>query len=164
MPQNLWNDQDAAKLPDLEGLVYRSNLLGQDRAVVNIYGGNTSTKLLLTDHLGREVEVLAVKASGSDVATIQERQFALLRMDEIEPLYARESMTDEDMVAYLERTWFEPGRPRQSIETLLHAFVPHKHVDHTHPDAVISLMCVEHAEEEARKVYGDRVAYVPYIR
>lgn len=164
MPQNLWNDTDAAKLPDLEGLVYRSNLLGRDRAVVNIYGGNTSAKIMMTDHVGRRVEVLAVKASGSDVLTIKESQFALLKMDEIEPLYQRDEMTDEEMVAYLERTWFEQGRPRQSIETLLHAFVPGKHVDHTHPDTVISLMCVENAEEEARKVYGERMAYVPYIR
>ena len=164
MPKNLWNDSDAAKLPDLDGLVYRSNILGQDRSVVNIYGGNTSAKLTMTDHVGREKEVLAVKASGSDVLTITEPQFALLLMDEIEPLFQRDEMTDEEMVAYLERTWFEQGRPRQSIETLLHAFVPHKHVDHTHPDAVISLMCIDNAEEEARKVYGDRVAYVPYIR
>lgn len=164
MPKNLWNDADAARLPDLEGLVYRSNILGQDRAVVNIYGGNTSAKLTLTDHVGRQVEVLAVKASGSDVLTIKEKGFALLRMDEIEPLFARGAMTDEEMVAYLERTTFEPGRPRQSIETLLHAFVPHKHVDHTHPDAVISLMCAPDAEAEAKKVYGDRMAYVPYIR
>ncbi len=164
MPKNLWNDADAAKLPDLDGLVYRSNILGQDRAVVNIYGGNTSAKLMLTDHVGRQVEVLAVKASGSDVQTIKEKGFALLRMDEIEPLFARPAMTDEEMVAYLERTTFEPGRPRQSIETLLHAFVPHKHVDHTHPDAVISLMCAPDAEAEAKKVYGDRMAYVPYIR
>ena len=164
MPQNLWNETEAMKLPDLEGLVYRSNILGQDRAVVNIYGGNTSAKITMIDHVGREQEVLAVKASGSDVLTITEPQFALLRMDEIEPLFTRDDMTDGEMVAYLERTWFEQGRPRQSIETLLHAFVPHKHVDHTHPDAVISLMCVDNAEEEARKVYGDRVAYVPYIR
>ncbi|MFN8376685.1 MAG: class II aldolase/adducin family protein, partial [Anaerolineae bacterium] len=164
MPQNLWNDADAAKLPDLEGLVYRSNLLGRDRAVVNIYGGNTSTKLTVTDHVGRPVQVLAVKASGSDVMTIVEKGFALLRLDEIEPLFQREKMTDEEMTAYLERTAFEPGRPRQSIETLLHAFVPHKHVDHTHPDVVISIMCAPDAEAEAKRVYGDRMAYVPYIR
>lgn len=164
MPHNFWNDTAAARLPDLDGLVYRSNILGFDRAVVNIYGGNTSAKLTLTDHVGRAVEVLAVKASGSDVLTIKEHQFALLRLDEIEPLFQRESMSDEEMVAYLERTAFEPGRPRQSIETLLHAFVPHKHVDHTHPDAIISLMCVPDAEEEGRRVYGDRAAYVPYIR
>ena len=73
-------------------------------------------------------------------------------------------MTDEEMVAYLERTVFEPGRPRQSIETLLHAFVPAKHVDHTHPDAVISLACAPDGEKAARDVYGERMAYVPYIR
>lgn len=164
MPHNLWNDADAARLPDLDGLVYRSNLLGSDRAVVNIYGGNTSTKLFMPDHLGREVEVLAVKASGSDILTIKERGFALLRMDEIRPLFAREEMTDEEMVAYLERTVFEPGRPRQSIETLLHAFVPARHVDHTHPDAIISLATAPDPEAVARDVYGERMAYVPYIR
>ncbi|MCY4525833.1 MAG: class II aldolase/adducin family protein, partial [Anaerolineaceae bacterium] len=164
MPHNFWNDEEAAGLPDLDGLVYRSNILGLDRAVVNIFGGNTSAKLEMIDHVGREQEVLAVKASGSDVLTITEPQFALLKMDEIEPLYQRDEMSDEDMVAYLERTWFEQGRPRQSIETLLHAFVPHKHVDHTHTDALISLMCVEDAAQEARRVYGRRAAYVPYIR
>ena len=164
MPQNLWNDAEAAKLPDLDGLVYASNLLGRDRAVVNIYGGNTSAKLMMPDHMGRQVEVLAVKASGSDVLTIKASQFALLRMEEIRPLFEREAMTDEEMVAYLERTVFEPGRPRQSIETLLHAFVPAKHVYHTHPDAVISLACAPDAEQAARDVYGSRMAWVPYIR
>jgi rhamnulose-1-phosphate aldolase/alcohol dehydrogenase len=164
MPQNLWNDTEAAKLPDLDGLVYRSNLLGRDRAVVNIYGGNTSTKIMMKDHLGRAVEVLAVKASGSDILNIKEKGFALLRMDDIRPLFEREAMTDEEMVAYLERTLFEPGRPRQSIETLLHAFVPAKHVDHTHPDAIISLACAPDAEKAARDVYGNRMAFVPYIR
>lgn len=164
MPHNLWNDAEAQRLPDLDGLVYRSNLLGRDRAVVNIYGGNTSAKLMLTDHIGREVEVLAVKASGSDVLTITGPQFALLRMEEIRPLQQREVMSDEEMIEYLSRTAFEPGRPRQSIETLLHAFVPFKHVDHTHPDAVISLMCAPDPEAAARAVYGDRMAYVPYIR
>lgn len=164
MPQNLWKDVDAARLPDLEGLVYRSNLLGMDRAVVNIYGGNTSSKIVMTDHIGRSVEVLAVKASGSDVQTIKEKGFALLRMEEIRPLFERDAMTDEEMVAYLERTVFEPGRPRQSIETLLHAFVPFPHVDHTHPDSIISLACAPDAEAAARAVFGDRMAYVPYIR
>ncbi|MBC6957499.1 MAG: bifunctional aldolase/short-chain dehydrogenase [Anaerolineae bacterium] len=164
MPQHLWNEGEAQALPDLEWLVYRSNLLGRDRAVVNIYGGNTSAKLMLTDHMGRQVECLAVKASGSDVLTITAPQFALLRMEEIRPLQQRDAMTDEEMIEYLSRTAFEPGRPRQSIETLLHAFVPFKHVDHTHPDAVISLMCAPDPEAAARAVYGDRMAYVPYIR
>ena len=115
MPQNLWNAKEAKKLPDLDGLVYRSNLLGKDRAVVNIYGGNTSAKLTMTDHVGRVVTVLAVKASGSDILTIVEKGFALLKMDEIMPLFEREAMTDEEMTEYVTRTAFEPGRPRQSI-------------------------------------------------
>jgi len=164
MPQNLWNASEAAALPDLDGLVYRSNLLGRDRSVVNIFGGNTSAKLRMTDHVGRDVTVLAVKASGSDVLTITEPQFALLRLDEIEPLFAREAMTDEEMVDYLGRTAFEPGRPRQSIETLLHAFTPPAHVDHTHPDAIISLASMPDPAEATHALYGDRAAFVPYIR
>lgn len=164
MPKNLWNDADAAKLPDLDGLVYRSRLLGADRTVCNIYGGNTSVKTLYTDHAGRQIRVLWVKGSGSDIADITERGFAGLRLDEIDPLIKRESMPDEEMVAYLERCAVEPGRPRQSIETLLHAFVPHPHVDHTHPDAIISLACTPSGEDMPRKVYGDRMAWVPYIQ
>ena len=164
MPHNLWNNQDAAALPDLDGLVYRSNLLGRDRSVVNIYGGNTSAKLMMTDHMERSVEVLAVKASGSDVLTIKASQFALMRMEEVDPLFEREMMSDEEMVDYLSRTVFEPGRPRQSIETLLHAFTPHKHVDHTHPDAVISIACAPDGEAAARELWGARMAWVPYIR
>jgi rhamnulose-1-phosphate aldolase/alcohol dehydrogenase len=164
MPLNLWKPADAKKLPDLDGLVYRSNLLGHDRAVVNIYGGNTSAKVLLTDHTIRTVEVLAVKASGSDILDIKERGFALLKLEEILPLYKRDSMTDEEMTDYLARTVFEQGRPRQSIETLLHAFIPYKHVDHTHPDAVISIACTPNGEKTARQVYGERMAWVPYIK
>jgi rhamnulose-1-phosphate aldolase/alcohol dehydrogenase len=164
MPQNLWNDAEYTALPDLDGLVYRSNLLGRDRSVCNIYGGNTSVKLVEPDHIGRPTRVIYVKASGSDVLTIVAKQFAVLRLDEIEPLIDREAMTDEEMIAYLSRTAFEPDRPRQSIETLMHAFIPAKHVDHTHPDAIISLACTPHGEAPAREVFGDRMVWVDYIR
>ncbi len=164
MPKNLWNDADAAKMPDFDGLVYRSRLLGSDRTVVNIYGGNTSAKVLFKDHVGRHVRVLWVKGSGSDIADITERGFAGLKLDEVDPLFAREAMPDEEMVAYLERCAIEPGRPRQSIETLLHAFVPFPHVDHTHPDAIISIACTPSGEDTPRKIYGDRMAWVPYIQ
>jgi rhamnulose-1-phosphate aldolase/alcohol dehydrogenase len=164
MPQHLWNDADFRALPDLDGLVYRSNLLGRDRAVCNIYGGNTSAKITQPDHLGRPTRVLWVKASGSDLLTMKQQHFAALKMDDIDPLITRDEMSDEEMIAYLSRTWFEPDRPRQSIETLLHAFVPFKHVDHTHPDAVISLACTPHGAEAARKLWGERMAWVDYIR
>jgi rhamnulose-1-phosphate aldolase/alcohol dehydrogenase len=164
MPVSLWNDADAAGLEGLAALVYRSNLLGQDRTLVNIYGGNTSVKAVEQDHLGRATPVLWVKGSGSDLAAITERGFAGLKLDEVLPLFDREAMSDEAMVAYLDRTTFEPGRPRQSIETLLHAFVPAPHVDHTHPDAIIALACAPDGERIMAEIYGTRAAWVPYIR
>src|SRR3954465_8501368 len=118
MPHNLWNDDEYQALPDLDGLVYRSNLLGRDRSVVNIYGGNTSAKIVQTDFRGEPTRVLYVKASGSDVLTMKAKHFAALRLNDIAPLYEREAMTDEEMIDYLSYTAFEPGRPRQSIETL----------------------------------------------
>ena len=164
MPKHLWNETEAQQLPALDGLVYRSNLLGHDRAVVNIYGGNTSVKLTEQDHLGRDVKILWVKGSGSDVATIPEGGFAGLRLDEITPLMARDAMTDEEMVEYLSHCTFALGRPRQSIETLLHAFTPATHVDHTHPDAVISLACADGGRALCEELWGARMVWVDYIR
>jgi rhamnulose-1-phosphate aldolase/alcohol dehydrogenase len=164
MPQNLWNDAAFQQNPALDGLVYRSNLLGADRAVVNIYGGNTSAKLIEKNHLGQAVEVLWVKGSGSDVATITEKGFAGLRQAEIMPLMERESMSDEEMVAYLSHCTHAQDRPRQSIETLLHAFTPARHVDHTHPDAVISLACTPNGIDLCRELWGERMVWVDYIR
>lgn len=162
--QNRWNDAETPQGDGLASLTYRSNLLGADRTLVNIYGGNTSTKSVEKDHLGRDVTVLWVKGSGSDIASITEKGFAGLKLDEVLPLFDRASMTDEEMTAYLDRTTFEPGRPRQSIETLLHAFVPAKHVDHTHPDAIIAIACTPDGQEIMREIYGDRAAWVDYIR
>ncbi len=161
---NRWNDADAPQGDGLASLTYRSRLLGADRTLVNIYGGNTSTKSVEQDHLGRDVTVLWVKGSGSDIASITERGFAGLKLDEVLPLFERPSMTDEEMTAYLDRTTFEPGRPRQSIETLLHAFVPAKHVDHTHPDAIIAIACTPNGPDIMREIYGERAAWVDYIR
>lgn len=164
MPRNLWDDAEAQQHPELDYLVYRSNLLGRDRSVVNIYGGNTSAKLVEVDHLGREVEVLWVKGSGSDVLTITEQGFAGLRLADILPLMGRESMTDEEMVEYLAHCVHALNRPRQSIETLLHAFVPARHVDHTHPDAIISIACAADGRDLCRELWGDRAVWVDYTR
>lgn len=163
-PESLWNDADAPAGDGLASLAYRSRLLGSDRTLVNIYGGNTSVKSDETDHCGRPCPVLWVKGSGSDIAEITEKGFAGLKLEEVLPLFARSAMSDEEMIAYLDRTAFETGRPRQSIETLLHAFVPAKHVDHTHPDAIISVACSPNGEEVMREIYGDRAAWVDYIR
>ena len=164
MPQDLWNTREAPAGDGLESLTYRSRLLGRDRSVCNIYGGNTSTKTREHDHLDREVEVLWVKGSGSDLADIDERGFAGLLLADILPLMEREAMSDEEMVAYLAHCRYALDRPRQSIETLLHAFTPGRHVDHTHPDAVISLACTTNGRELCRELWGERAVWVDYIR
>jgi len=164
IPPSLWDEATAQQLPDLNGLVYRSNLLGRDRTIANIYGCNTSVKLMETDHLGRPTEVLWVKASGSDLATVTEKGFAGLKLAEIVPLLERDSMTDEEMLDYLSKCTFAIGRPRQSIETLLHSFFPATHVDHTHPDAIISLSCAPNGRKLCESIWGDRMVWVDYIR
>jgi rhamnulose-1-phosphate aldolase/alcohol dehydrogenase len=148
----------------LEALVLRSNLLGADRAVANFGGGNTSVKAREVDHAGREVEVLWVKGSGSDLATMDASGFTGLRLEEIQPLFAREAMSDEEMVAYLARCQLDPSMPRASIETLLHAFVPAPHVDHTHPDAINAIAGAAGGEALAHACFGEEVAWIPYIR
>ena len=162
--ENLWDPRRAEGLSELEALAYRSNLLGRDRAVANYGGGNTSTKSREKDHTGREVDVLWVKGSGSDLATIEANQFTGLKLDEVLPLMEREEMSDEDMVAYLASCQLRPDMPRGSIETLLHAFVPHAQVDHTHPDAINMICCSEGGEELARECFDDEAVWIPYIR
>ncbi|SDS36122.1 rhamnulose-1-phosphate aldolase/alcohol dehydrogenase [Paenibacillaceae bacterium GAS479] len=173
MVQSLWRQEEADKaasvtesssLEGLAGLVYRSNLIGADRSVCNWGGGNTSTKTVVTDFRGREVEVMYVKGSGSDLATMKGGNFTGLRLDDVRPLFERGEMSDEDMVAYLANCMIDSRHPRASIETLLHAFLPFKHVDHTHPDAIISLCCADNGRELARDIFGDRFVWVPYIR
>ena len=162
--QNLWDPREAEGLSELEALAYRSNLLGRDRAVANYGGGNTSTKARERDHTGREVDVLWVKGSGSDLATIEAGQFTGLKLDEVLALEEREEMSDEEMVAYLASCQLRPDMPRGSIETLLHAFVPYAQVDHTHPDAINMICCSEGGEELARECFGDEAVWIPYIR
>lgn len=165
MVQSLWDSSKAAEWQSgLEQLVYRSNIIGADRRVCNWGGGNTSSKTVVKDFRGRDVEVMFVKGSGSDLATMKAGNFTGLRMDDIRPLFERESMTDEEMVGYLAHCMIDAKHPRASIETLLHAFLPFKHVDHTHPDAIISLCCADNGRELAKAIFGDRFVWVPYVR
>lgn len=165
MIKNLWNVEEGnAQQTDLAALRYRSNLLGTDRSVCNWGGGNTSVKTTETNFKGEEIDVMWVKGSGSDLATMTEKNFTGLNLADIRPLIEREDMSDEEMVAYLGHTMIDHGHPRASIETLLHAFLPYKHVDHTHPDAIISICCAPNGREIADEVFGDRYVWVPYIR
>jgi len=165
MVNNAWNQSDADQLKGgLDELVYRSNLLGSDRAVCNWNGGNTSMKTIEKDFRGRDVEVMWVKGSGSDLATMKAHNFTGLRMDDIRPLLELDDMSDEDMVEYLTHCMIDSEHPRMSIQSLLHAFLPYKHVDHTHPDSIISLCCSDNGRQLAEEIFGDRFVWVPYIR
>ncbi|MEC2184916.1 bifunctional aldolase/short-chain dehydrogenase [Bacillus spizizenii] len=165
MVKHVWDSERAAQLPKgVEELVYRSNLIGSDRTVCNWGGGNTSMKTTEKDFRGRETEVMWVKGSGSDLATMTAHNFTGLKLDDIRPLIERDHMSDEEMVGYLSHCMIDSKHPRPSIETLLHAFLPYNHVDHTHPDAIISICCADNGKQIAEDIYGNRFVWVPYVR
>lgn len=165
MVKNNWDVEAASQVQKgVEELVYRSNLIGSDRAVCNWGGGNTSMKTIEKDFRGRDIEVMWVKGSGSDLATMKAHNFTGLNLEDIRPLFEREEMSDEEMVAYLSHCMIDSKHPRASIETLLHAFLPYNHVDHTHPDSIISLCCADNGKELAEEIFGNRFVWVPYIR
>lgn len=164
MVKNLWDSSEAQTKTGVEELVYRSNLIGSDRAVCNWGGGNTSMKTTEKDFRGRDIDVMWVKGSGSDLATMKAGNFTGLNLEDIKPLMDRDEMPDEEMVAYLTHCMIDSKHPRMSIETLLHAFLPFKHVDHTHPDAIISIACADNGQEVAKEIFGNRFVWVPYVR
>jgi rhamnulose-1-phosphate aldolase/alcohol dehydrogenase len=159
-----WSDKDAKKLDGLEALVYASRMIGEEPDLVLWGGGNSSTKVMAKDHLGRETRVLWVKGSGSDMRTIAPKQFTPLRLDELLPLIKRSEMTDEEMVAYQIKCMMEPAAPKPSIETLLHAFLPALHVYHTHADSICALTDTSDSPKMIRHVFGEDVALLPYLR
>jgi rhamnose utilization protein RhaD (predicted bifunctional aldolase and dehydrogenase) len=163
-PADLWDAGAVTGLDGLEGLARRSNLFGADRALANLGGGNTSAKGTAVDHAGREMRVLWVNGSGTDLATITPSGFAALRLDEILPLRARHAMNDTEMVDYLRRCAIGPDQPRPSIETLLHAFLAAAQIDHTHPDAIIALTSSPEGRRLAEEEFGDEMVWLDYQR
>ncbi|GCE29622.1 putative oxidoreductase YuxG [Dictyobacter alpinus] len=145
-------------------LVARSRKLGADRSVCNWGGGNTSAKSEEIDFRGRTTQVLWVKGSGSDLASCSEASFTGLYLDDLLPLLEREQMSDSEMVAYLAHCFYQPGQPRPSIETFLHAFLPFAHIDHTHADATNYFACAADGEHLARECFGTDLVWIPYRR
>ena len=162
-----WSVDRAASMSEPELLLHRSNLLGADTRITNFGGGNTSAKILERDPLtGEPAEVLWVKGSGGDLGTMALDGFATLYMDRLralESLYRGEEHEDE-MVAYLPHATFNLNARAASIDTPLHAFVPHAHVDHMHPDAVIAIAAAEDGEAITRSIYGEDVGWLPWRR
>jgi len=156
-----------AETPDneIDQLVYQSRLVGAEEALVLWGGGNNSVKSQSTDLLGRPIDVMYIKSSGSDMKTIVPKQFPAVRLDYIERLRTRNNdMTDEEMVSYLALCLVDPSSARPSIETLLHAFLPARAVLHTHADAILALTNTRGREATIRECFGDSVITVPYLR
>lgn len=159
-----WNDADAARLSGLDLLVYASRLIGAETSLVVWGGGNTSIKTTERDYRGREIPVLRVKGSGSDLKSVQKKDFPGVKLDDITTLLDREDMGDQEMVSYLGHGLVEPGGARPSIETLLHGFLPATAIMHTHADAVVSLTNNDRAHETLQNVYGRDVIWLQYKR
>ena len=170
----LWQDEEADQLDPVGRLVYRSNLLGADGRITNTGGGNTSAKLPETDPLsGETVEVLWVKGSGGDLRTAKRENFSSLYQDKLialQTLYGHEpergpkTEAEDKMVGLYAQATFNLNPRASSIDTPLHSFVPFKHVDHTHPNAVISVAACDRGEELTREIYGDDVVWTPWLR
>jgi rhamnulose-1-phosphate aldolase/alcohol dehydrogenase len=164
---DLWDDAAAAGRDEADLLVYRSNLLGSDKRITNYGGGNTSAKATETDPLtGKPVEVLWVKGSGGDLGTMKRDGLASLCMEKLEALKGlyRGVAFEDAMVGYLPHCTFDLNPRAASIDTPLHAFVPRRHVDHMHPDAVIAIACAKGSRELTRKIYGDEIGWLPWKR
>lgn len=169
-----WDDAKAASLDPVARLVYRSNLLGSDQRITNTGGGNTSSKLTEKDPLsGESTEVLWVKGSGGDLRTSTRENFSSLyqqKLLDLRKLYAArpdkglKSPAEDDMVGMYVHATFNLNPRASSIDTPLHAFLPGKHVDHMHPNAIIAIAASENCERLTREIFGGRMTYVPWMR
>ena len=170
--QSRWNDAEAKKFvadyapkgvnSDLAVRTYTTRLLGSDPKLVLHGGGNTSVKTTVKDQLGEDVEVICIKGSGWDMGSIEPAGLPAVRLAPLRKLRKLDKLSDEDMVNFQRINLLDSSSPNPSVETLLHAFLPHKFVDHTHSTAVLALTDQPDNKALVQEVYGERVAYVPY--
>ncbi|MBB5752771.1 bifunctional rhamnulose-1-phosphate aldolase/short-chain dehydrogenase [Prosthecomicrobium pneumaticum] len=165
--ENRWDDAKAAAMSEAGRLLYRSNLLGADKRITNFGGGNTSAKIAETDPLtGEPVTVLWVKGSGGDLGSMKQDGFATLyqaKLDALPRLYRGVAHEDE-MVGLLPHCTFGLNPRAASIDTPLHAYLPYRHVDHMHPDAVIAIAAAANSEALTAAIYGGEIGWLPWKR
>jgi rhamnulose-1-phosphate aldolase/alcohol dehydrogenase len=170
--QSKWSDAEAKEFAaryapkgvneDLAVRTYTTRLLGSDPRLVLHGGGNTSVKTTVKDQLGEDVEVICIKGSGWDMGVIEPAGLPAVRLEPLRKLRKLNKLSDEDMVNYQRINLLDSTAPNPSVETLLHAFLPHKFIDHVHSTAVLALTDQPDNKALVQEVYGDRVAYVPY--
>jgi rhamnose utilization protein RhaD (predicted bifunctional aldolase and dehydrogenase)/NAD(P)-dependent dehydrogenase (short-subunit alcohol dehydrogenase family) len=161
--QDTWSDREAPTDDPLGECVYCTRLIGADPSLVLHGGGNSSVKADRPDITGGTVETLFVKGSGWDMATIETPGFTPLRLDRVRDLLTLQELNDEDMMRELLAARLDPAAPSPSVETLLHAFLPHRAVQHSHADVIVTLTNLANGEDVVRDVYGDSVVVVPYV-
>jgi len=162
--KSLWNDTEAKKFKGDLGLrVYTSRLLGRDASLVLHGGGNTSVKIRERNLLGEEEDLLYVKGSGWDLEFIEEAGFSPVQLSHLVRLSRLESLSDPEMVNQLATHMTRASAPAPSVETILHAILPHRYVDHTHADAVLSVTNTADGEARIREIYGDKAVVIPYV-
>ncbi len=162
--KNLWNDAEAKSFKGDLGLrVYTSRLLGRDASLILHGGGNTSVKLRERSLVGEDEDILYVKGSGWDLEFIEEAGFSPVRLSHLLRLAQLEALSDPEMVNELVTHTTRASAPAPSVETILHAILPHRYVDHTHADAVLSVTNTAEGEARIREIYGDRVVVIPYV-
>src|SRR5579862_2956542 len=164
MLENLWKDEDAKKYEGYAELVYRANILGQDPSVTNWKGGNISGKYTENNYQNMPIHVLRVKGSGSDLKTALKDDFVGVAHDPVLRLYDRKEMSDEDMVAYLAHCLTDIPSKRPSIETLMHSFLPYKHVDHTHADYALWFAALDGGRKLAEDLFQEELVWIDYHR
>ncbi len=162
--KSLWNDKEAAPYlnDDLALRVYTSRLLGREPNLVLHGGGNTSVKSRAADLFGQQEDILFVKGSGWDLATIEAPGFAPVRMKTLLQMAELKELSDSDMVKGQRAAMTDPFAPNPSVEAILHAVIPFKYVDHTHADAVVTITNTPDGEARIRDLFGDRVMIVPF--
>ena len=162
--KNLWSDKDSKNYDgDLALRVYTSRLLGRESSLVLHGGGNTSVKIIEKNIVSLEEEILYVKGSGWDLEFIEKAGFSPVRMDHMLNLSRLDSLSDPQMVNELKTQLTNASSPSPSVETILHAALPFKYVDHTHADAVVTITNTLTGEDRIREIYGDRVVIIPYV-
>jgi rhamnose utilization protein RhaD (predicted bifunctional aldolase and dehydrogenase)/NAD(P)-dependent dehydrogenase (short-subunit alcohol dehydrogenase family) len=162
--KSLWNGADAARFKtDLEQRVYTSRLLGSDSSLVLHGGGNTSVKVTEPDLFGDPVDLLYVKGSGWDLASIEASGFAPVRIEHLLRLSRLKELSDSQMASELRVATIRADAPAPSVEAILHAILPYKFVDHTHSDALASIVNLPSAGKRLSEIYGDRVVIIPYV-
>ncbi len=162
---SLWHDAEAQAFADdpLQMRVYTSRLLGRDPSLVLHGGGNTSVKITMQTFLGETADILYVKGSGHDLATIDAAGFAPVRMDVLLKLVEREQMRDSVLVREQRAAMIDPYAPDPSIEAILHAIIPFKYVDHTHADAIVAISNTPDGRAHLERIYGSDVLILPYV-